>query len=703
MAHSSLLIQGIEVTQAIQYYRSHMHLADARDRAPDNAARLVAGKPAWVRVYVRSSGDALNDVTGMLRVERYAPESLLGDLNPQPPGTVIALREPEAAGSPLLTPATFYRWERSHLGATLNFVIPSSLMCGQLRLTARVSAPDGQTHERVTLVNVTLRQSIRFRANMLGAITQDALGNLVIVNPPTLADLQATSALTLQMYPVAAHAVYEIAATRYLSFPLGGNGCDGDAGWNQLQNVLDAAASADGNQQGCIYYGLIAPGVVGGGGCNWTTVAAGFAGHPLVELVRAHEIGHYFQAHAPCGNPGGVDLNYPTYEPYDPASIGEYGLNVNTGEVMSPETCKDIMAYCKPNQWVSLYGHTRRINQPLLNPEYVCVPRIDHFYPPKVPIDVTFPFVTAKPRPVVTILATQDMLGNVTVDDVFRSASYAGPPAAATTLVAVLEGADGQLLASGAMGRIPHMQCGQPDCGCRDRDERGPWSLKGVLPDVAAGSVLRILKDGQELWRRAAPATVARVEEVSADVIDDERLIVRWRGRGSGALQYWVQWSSDRGDTGRTPRRPGRPASRRPRRILLRAVRSDHGGHTCPPPGDHDSSSPPGRDVPGGTYGAAVGCRDNVRTGARTRRVDLVHRRPRSRSRCRELDHRARCRRTPLHAPRARPRGNWAERQLHHGAAARDATSAVVIEPQVDFRVAVRPRCPRSTAAGERE
>jgi len=252
MAQSALLIQGIEVTQAIQYYRSHMHLADPQDRAPDNAARLVAGKPAWVRVYVRSSGDALRDVTGSLRVERYAPESLLAELNPQPPGSVIALHEPEATGSPLLTPATFYRWERSNLDATLNFVIPSSLMCGHLRLTARVSAPDGQTQERVTLLNVTLRQSIRFRAIMLGSLTLDALGNMVIVNPPTLADLQTTSALTLQMYPVAANAVYEIAATRYLSFPLGGNGCDGDKGWNQLQKVLDAAASADGNQQGCI-------------------------------------------------------------------------------------------------------------------------------------------------------------------------------------------------------------------------------------------------------------------------------------------------------------------------------------------------------------------------------------------------------------------------------------------------------------------
>src|SRR5829696_7692637 len=48
-------IQGVEVTQAIQHYESARHLTDPADRQPDNAVTLIAGKPAWVRVYVRSS------------------------------------------------------------------------------------------------------------------------------------------------------------------------------------------------------------------------------------------------------------------------------------------------------------------------------------------------------------------------------------------------------------------------------------------------------------------------------------------------------------------------------------------------------------------------------------------------------------------------------------------------------------------------
>ena len=34
---SGLFIEGVEVTQAIQYYRAEDHLADAADRGPDNS------------------------------------------------------------------------------------------------------------------------------------------------------------------------------------------------------------------------------------------------------------------------------------------------------------------------------------------------------------------------------------------------------------------------------------------------------------------------------------------------------------------------------------------------------------------------------------------------------------------------------------------------------------------------------------------
>src|ERR687885_750189 len=68
-------IHGVEVTQAIQYYAAEEHLARASGRVPDNAIRLVARKPAWVHVYVRSAPGQENvpNVTGELEIlRRYA-------------------------------------------------------------------------------------------------------------------------------------------------------------------------------------------------------------------------------------------------------------------------------------------------------------------------------------------------------------------------------------------------------------------------------------------------------------------------------------------------------------------------------------------------------------------------------------------------------------------------------------------------------
>jgi hypothetical protein len=61
-------IVGIEVTQAIQYYHSASHLTDPADRGADNSVRLIARKPAWVRVYVRTSKifRQIEGVTGTL-------------------------------------------------------------------------------------------------------------------------------------------------------------------------------------------------------------------------------------------------------------------------------------------------------------------------------------------------------------------------------------------------------------------------------------------------------------------------------------------------------------------------------------------------------------------------------------------------------------------------------------------------------------
>ena len=73
----TLSVHGIEVTQAIQYYRSDEHLTDPADQGDDNSVQLIAGKTGYVRVYLRSGltdvdfdDGTLHGIDGRLTVDR---------------------------------------------------------------------------------------------------------------------------------------------------------------------------------------------------------------------------------------------------------------------------------------------------------------------------------------------------------------------------------------------------------------------------------------------------------------------------------------------------------------------------------------------------------------------------------------------------------------------------------------------------------
>jgi hypothetical protein len=574
--NKQLYVHGVEVTQALQYYRADLHLFDAHDRGPDNSLWLTAQKPAWVRVYVRSgAAGSVHGVTGKLSVTGYGSGAAITELSPEAPGMVDAF--PEATGQPFVAADALYKLERNDITATLNFVIPARQMCGKLQLLAKIWTEDGLSDEKVLFVEATQRQRLWLRGVLIGYEGPDPAER---VEPPAMADLQATSAWTLLVYPTAP-AVYSKAGTFMLSQPLGTNGCaGGDPGWIELNTKLVKAADADGNVPGAIYYGLVAQGVAGGGGCGGPAAsglfgyAAGYsitpnlAAHHGAEQVMAHEIGHalrgvaHTQGCVPPADSAPNDPDYPAYEPYDwagapQASIGEYGLNINTGEILTPADYSDLMSYCPKNRlWMSLYGHKKATLHPWLHPEPVCPPtlstKVPRYHDPKLRIpDPTAGWIVDALQPTIAIVGVLDASGAFALSYVRRTRSFGRSQGASTAYVAVLEDADGQELARAPLLRITSAAMSGGPCGCAGTEGEPPYLLKAMLPDVAPGAVLRIMEDGEEIWTKRAPEEPPRVLDLAAAIDRRRQVTLQWQLESAQPeeIEFWLQWSADEGQS----------------------------------------------------------------------------------------------------------------------------------------------------------
>lgn len=560
-------IRGVEVTQAVQYYDSDRHLTDPADRQPDNAATLIAGKPAWVRVYVRSgffSGD-IAGVTGTITVRRRELGFLwlpVGTLSAQPPGSVTARRNPA------------YATERGTLGYTLNFIIPASMMCGHLRLDVRIQTPGGKTDEHRVHIDATLRQTLRLAGIMVGyngpASTAAGAPNLNLP-APTLADLQATSAWTLLTFPVRSFATYRTAGTVTWNLPLTDPpSCPGccTPNWVALNTAVQQVRIADGNQTNVLYYGLMAAGIPMGPiiGCNSGGVSTGSIND---QVTMAHELGHACgRPHSPCGTPG--DAAYPAYEPYDPAgtptaSIGEYGLDISNGAVKSPATFKDFMSYCGP-RWISLFVHGRLVNNAALAPVRVCEDRpwwrdeilidrqlIPEWWLPDPPPDLPW-LERTMVQPVISIIGVLHGPDELEVRSVVRlEAESEVPNGRRLDLRAELVRGDGSVAAGGAVYALRSYAmggCGPcgPD-GEDDADDTYPRLVQAFVPDAERGAELRITRGGEALWSRRASERRPRL--ASAEVaLEGDEVTVKWAaelaGEGEEAI---VQWSDDNGRT----------------------------------------------------------------------------------------------------------------------------------------------------------
>jgi hypothetical protein len=567
-------IQGVEVTQAIQYYRAEAHLSDPADRQPDNAVRLVAHKPAWVRVYVRGSPfiglpNILN-VTGKVKISRlddYGNYNLISTLDPQPPGAITAKR----ALNFMIDPS--YAVERQDISATLNFIVPGEVMCGFLQFHVTVYKEDAGKHikevddELIINFDVTLQQTLRVRGIMIGYNGPSSLGpnaqNLTIA-APTLGDLQTTGAWTLLTYPVQSTGEFSNAGTIIWNLPLSDaytpGGCT--VNWDALIAAAQAQIVADGNLQDVLYYGLLATGIPMGWVIGCGTIGLGTGGDGD-QVAMAHELGHACGLnHAPCGDPHAPDPNYPAYEPYDPAgtpeaSIGEYGLNITNGNIMSPSTFKDFMSYCNP-EWISLYHYGRLINNAGLNPALVCLPWCIFDSPVKEyavtnPSDPEPPSKWDTPKDlgqaiksVISVIGLEHANGKIEIMSVMRVETTPSIRRGKESgMMAELLGARGRVLAAAPIYRLPlktSCNMGEIPAKCSY-----PYLLQAFIPDVKRGLALCIRRGSTQVWKRRAPKVKPRITEFKLSLNKKNRLVVEWKLEISNNKQEcWLQWSVDR-------------------------------------------------------------------------------------------------------------------------------------------------------------
>jgi len=316
---------------------SGAQLIQSTQRA-DGSVPLIAGRDALLRVFVTANG--ANQAQPSLRVRIFAGATQVDSLTIAAPQTGV----PTAV-------------DTASLGASWNVLIPAARVVSGMAVQALVDPDDGVSEvdeannlwPGVTPQAVTVRNVPAFALRFV-PVRQSA-NNLT--GQVSNATKGALAEPTLRMHPLGVSNV-DVRGSAFVTAapPLVAD--DSNGAWGRILGEVYALRNSDGFQGD--YVGIV-PVTYGGGiaGLGYVGAPASISWDKAASApgVIAHELGHNFgRSHAPCGNPGGPDPQYP----YANASIGTWGLDLPALELKAPGTYKDLMSYCNPD-WISDYNY----------------------------------------------------------------------------------------------------------------------------------------------------------------------------------------------------------------------------------------------------------------------------------------------------------------------------------------------------------
>lgn len=357
----NLRIGGIEQTQATQFFQSLLNPCPDRPGTSgpcrNNDIPLVANKPLVLRVYpdvLPASTQPITALTGV--VETKVTGSSTSHIPLTPYNAPVA---PHRLNDVL----------RRNTNDTLNFRIPAIRCRGSLdvRVTIYDMQHPGEAGFSASPISMTLQfvETAPLKIRLV-RIHYKNDARAMDIPAPTTADFWETAQYTLKTFPIPridvvrdSVALYDGDFTSF--FPSGGPGAQGSTG--TIFQILSALRTAEGLPND-VHYLAIIPG--------WPANLTGAAGwavsrKQIAEVFNgpamAQEIGHDsgFPNHAPGCGAGSPDPNYPVYDGYLSASIGEFGFDTLNSVVFDPAVTRDFMSYC-PSPWVSPYTYLGLLN-----------------------------------------------------------------------------------------------------------------------------------------------------------------------------------------------------------------------------------------------------------------------------------------------------------------------------------------------------